>query len=146
AEALSNEENSRTRERLTAIIIALGAVARRTVERLKGSQNAAVRRTAVYLLRQFGGSEALPDLTELLDDNEPQVQREAVRAILNIGTETAYQVLEKALSSGTKRSRDAIMQSVTMLRDEQARAGPLFIYILRHVDHRGALHSIYLRA
>ena len=34
---------------------------------------AAVRRTAIYLLREFGGSEALPDLTELLtiSDDEP---------------------------------------------------------------------------
>jgi HEAT repeat protein len=144
AEALSNEENSRTRERLSAIIIALGAVARRTVERLKGSQNAAVRRTAIYLLRQFGGSEALPDLTELLDDNEPQVQREAVRAILNIGTDHAYKVLEKALEGGTARSREAIMQSILVLRDE--RALPLFLYILQNVDHRGALGTIYLRA
>ncbi len=144
AEALSNEENSRTRERLTAIIIALGAVARRTVERLKSSQNAAVRRTAVYLLRQFGGSEALPDLTELLGDNEPQVQREAVRAILNIGTDHAYRVLEQALAGGTTRSRDAIMQSIGALRDE--RAAPLFIYILQKVDHRGTLSTIYLRA
>src|SRR5207249_10458413 len=126
------------------IIIALGAVARRTVERLKGSQNAAVRRTAIYLLRQFGGSEALPDLTELLDDNEPQVQREAVRAILNIGTDHAYKVLEQALAGGTTRSREAIMQSILVLRDE--RALPLFMYILQHVDHRGALGTIYVRA
>src|SRR6058998_1456018 len=99
-------------------IVALGAVARRTVERLKGSQNAAVRRTAVYLLREFGGSDALPDLTELLDDNEPQVQREAVRAILNIGTEQSYQVLEQALASGTDRSREAIMKAVIGLHDD----------------------------
>mgnify|MGYP003694469511 CR=1 FL=1 len=52
-------------------------------------------------MRQFGGSEALPDLTELLDDNEPQVQREAVRAILNIGTDAAYRILEQALAGGT---------------------------------------------
>jgi HEAT repeats len=144
AEALSSEANSRTRERLTSIIIALGAVARRTVERLKGSANAAVRRTAVLLLRQFGGSEALPDLTELLDDSEPQVQREAVRAILAIGTDRAYRTLEQALASGTTRSREAIMQSISSLRDE--RAVPLFTYILEHVDHRGALGTIYLRA
>ena len=144
AEALSTTENSRARERLTAILIGFGASGRRTVERLKSSPKPAVRRTAVFLLRQFGGSDALPDLTELLDDNEPQVQREAVRAILNIGTDTAYQVLEKALASGTERSRDAIMQSLTTLRDE--RAAPLFVYILRHVDHRGPLSGIYLRA
>ena len=95
-------------------------------------------------MREFGGSDALPDLTELLDDNEPQVQREAVRAILNIGTEQSYQVLETALASGTDRSREAIMQAVIGLRDE--RATPLFTYIVRHVSPRGPLVEVYLRA
>jgi HEAT repeat protein len=144
AEALSVEERVRPRQRLTTILIAFGAVGKRTAERLKSSPNAAVRRTAIYLLREFGGSDALPDLTELLDDNEPQVQREAVRAILNIGTEQSYQVLETALAGGTERSREAIMQAVIGLRDE--RAAPLFTYIIRHVSHRGPLVEVYLRA
>jgi len=144
AEALSAEERTRPRERLTAILIAFGSIGRREVERLKSSPNAAVRRTAVYLLRNFGGSDALPELTELLADNEQQVQREAVRAILNIGTDQAYQVLQQALVSGTATSQEAIMQSVGAVRDE--RAAPLFAYILRNVDHRGQLRSVYLRA
>jgi len=143
AEVLSAEERGRTRERLTAILLAFGSVGRRTVERLKSSPNPAVRRTAIHLMREFGGTEALPDLTELLDDSEPRVQREAVRAILNIGTDRAYQVLEKALTSGTPHSRDAIMQSIALVRDE--RVTPLFGYILRHVDHR-RLTPIYVRA
>jgi HEAT repeats/PBS lyase HEAT-like repeat len=144
AETLSAEERPRTRERLTAILIGFGAVGRRTVERLKSSPNPAVRRTAIYLMREFGGSEALPDLKELLDDSEPQVQREAVRAILNIGTDDAYRILEQALAGGTTRSRDAIMQAVGGVRDE--RAVPLFAYILRRIDHRGPLAPVYLRA
>jgi len=144
AEALSVEERPRTRERLTSVLLAFGSVGRRTIERLKTSQNPAVRRTAIQLMRQFGGSESLPDLTELLDDNEPLVQREAVRAILNVGTDAAFRILEQALTSGTTRSRDAIMQSIGTVRDE--RATPLFSYILGHVDHRGALAPIYLRA
>jgi HEAT repeat protein len=144
AEALSVEERGRTRERLTGILLAFGASGRQMVERLKNSPNAAVRRTAIHLLREFGGSDALPDLTELLDDNEPQVQREAVRAILNIATDHAYQVLEQALTTGTTRSRDAIMQAIGGIRDE--RLTPLFAYILRHIDHRGPLAEVYLRA
>ena len=144
AETLSVEERPRTRERLTSILIAFGAAGRRTVERLKGSQNAAVRRTAILLMRQFGGSEALPDLTELVDDNEPQVQREAVRAILSIGTDEAYRIIEQALAGGTTRTREAIMQALTIQRDE--RSTPLFAYIIQHVDHRGPLASVYLRA
>jgi hypothetical protein len=144
AEALAAEERPRPRERLTAILIAFGAIGRREVERLKHSPNAAVRRTAVYLLREFGGSEALPELAELLNDNESQVQREAVRAILQIGTEPAYHVLEQALTTGTVRARDNIMQALANLRDD--RAAPLFSYILQHIDHRGPLSSIYVRA
>ncbi len=144
AETLSSEERPRTRERLTAILIAFGAAGRRTVERLKSSPNAAVRRTAILLMRQFGGSEALPDLTELVDDTEPQVQREAVRAILNIGSDEAYRILEQALAGGTERTREAIMQSLMVQRDE--RATPMFAYIIRHVDHRGPLRSVYVRA
>jgi len=143
AEALAAEQRSRPRERLTAILVAFGAVARRQIERLKNSANAAVRRTAIQLMRQFGGSEALPELTELLDDTEPQVQREAVRAILNIGTDKAFQVLREALATGSAQSRDAIMQSIGSVRDE--RATPLVAYILRNVDHR-RLTSVYLRA
>ena len=134
AEALSVEERGRTRERLTAILIAFGAVGRRTIERLKNSPNAAVRRTAIHLMRQFGGVDSLPDLTDLLNDSDSMIQREAVRAILNIGTEKAYRVLEEALATGTERSRDAIMLAISMQRDE--RATPLFAYILRHIDHR----------
>ena len=144
AETLSTEDRPHTRERLTAILLAFGSVGRRTIERLKSSPNPAVRRTAVHLMRAFGGSDALPDLTELLDDNEPQVQREALRAILTIGTDHAYRILEQALVTGTPRAREAIMQSISVVRDE--RATPLFTYILRHADHRGALAQIYVRA
>jgi hypothetical protein len=144
AEALSAEDSAATRERLTAILIAFGPAGRRQVERLKLSPNPAVRRTAVYLLREFGGTDALPDLTELLDDNEAQVQREAVRAIMNIGTDRAFRVLEQALVTGSEASREAIMRSLGAVRDE--RAAPLFAYIVSHVDHRGPLGSIYARA
>jgi len=144
AEALSVEERSRTRERLTAILLSFGAAGRVEVEQLKNSANAAVRRTAIRLLREYGGSAALPDLTELLDDAEPAVQREAVRAILTIGTDRGYAILERALATGTERSREAIMQALSAPRDE--RAAPLLIYILAHVDHAGPLAWVYARA
>jgi HEAT repeat protein len=143
AEALSVEERARTRERLAAILLAFGPAGRRTIERLKTSPSAAVRRTAIHLLRQFGGVDALPDLPDLLNDSDAIIQREAVRAILTIGTEKAYRVLGEALATGTERSRDAIMLAISMQRDE--RTTPLFAYILRHVDHR-RLTSIYVRA
>ncbi|MEQ1727284.1 MAG: HEAT repeat domain-containing protein [Vicinamibacterales bacterium] len=143
AEALAAEERTRTRERLTEILVGFGRIGRQQVEQLKSSANPAVRRTAIYLLREFGGSEALPDLTELLDDAEPGVQRDAVRAILTIGTDRGYRVLEQALENGTPQSREAIMQALGS-RDE--RATPLLVYIIEHVDHRGGLQWVYSRA
>ena len=127
AEALSIEERGGTRERLTAILIAFGPAGRRTIERLKTSPNPAVRRTAIHLMRQFGGVDSLPDLTDLLNDSDSMIQREAVRAILNIGTEKAYRVLEEALATGTERSRDAIMLAISM-HARRTRDAPLRLH------------------
>jgi len=144
AEALSIEKRTMTRQRLTQLLLGFGAAGRQAVEQLKGSANPAVRRTAIHLLREFGGSEALPDLTALLDDAEPHIQREAVRAILMIGTEEAYAELQKALVKATDRSRDALMGSVIALRTE--RAIPLFEFIVGRFDRKGPLREAYLRA
>jgi HEAT repeat protein len=144
AESLSVEEHERVRQRLTALLLGFGAAGKQSVERLKNSANPAVRRTAVHLLREFGGSEALPELTTLLDDAEPHVQREALRAILAIGTEEAYDVLRSAMAKGTERTRTSLMVALMGMRDE--RAAPLFGYIVRHVDHRGILRDVFLRS
>jgi hypothetical protein len=144
AEALSAEERTRPRERLTALLLAFGAAGRREAERLKGSPNPAVRRTAIQLLREFGGSDALPVLVGLLGDREPLVQREAVRAILNIGTEHAYGVLKQALAGDMPQAREAVMQALGAVRDE--RATPIFTWVIGHVDHKGPLGTIYRQA
>jgi len=144
AEALASEKVTSTRQRLTQLLLGFGAAGRQSVERLKASANPAVRRTAIYLMREFGGSEALPDLTVLLNDAEPQIQRDAVRAILLIGTEEAYGVLQQALATGTTQTREALTGALVAMRDE--RAIPLFEYIVRKIDRRGPLRSVYLHA
>jgi HEAT repeat protein len=86
----------------------------------------------------------VPDLATLLDDTEPQVQREAVRAILMIGTEEAYSELQKALVTGTDKTRESLVGAMVAMRSE--RAIPLFEFIVRKIDRRGPLRSVYLRA
>ena len=144
AELLAVQERARARQRLTSILLAFGALGRQSAEQLKGSANASVRRVAVHLLREFGGSDALPDLETLLDDAEPHVQREAVRAILLIGTDEAYSVLERALRSASAQSRETILEQLDMAGDE--RAAPLFSYIVRRGDYRKSLRAIYVKA
>ena len=144
AEALAIEKRTATRQRLTQLLLGFGAAGRPAVEQLRASANPAVRRTAIHLLREFGGTEALPDLTALLDDKEPHVQREAVRAILSIGTEEAYAELQRALATGTNQAREALTGALVSMRSE--RAIPLFEYIVRKIDRKGPLRGVYLRA
>jgi hypothetical protein len=144
AEALAAEQRTNVRQRFTQILLGFGADGRKAVEQLRGSVNPAVRRTAIHLLREFGGSDALPDLTALINDTEPHVQRDAVRAILSIGTEEAYAELQRALATGTDQTREALTGALVAMRSE--RAIPLFEYIVRKIDRRGPLRSVYLRA
>ena len=144
ADALAAEDNARTVRRLRDILIGFGTAARQYADELRTSPNPAVRRAAVDLLRALGGEAALPDLRGLLDDGDAQVQREALRAIVQIGTQEAYQALEQALKSGKPHTREAIMQALGSLRDE--RASPLFVHILTHTGHTGPLETVYVSA
>lgn len=143
-EALAAEQSSATIRRLREILLTFGPAGRVYADALRTSPNPAVRRTAIELLRAFGGADALPDLTALIDDAEPAVQREALRAIVQIGTDEAYAALLDALKSGTPRMHGAIMQMLASTRDE--RAAPLYVYILDHTDVRGRLESVYSAA
>jgi hypothetical protein len=143
-EALSVEDRPATRERLTSILVAFGPAGRRTIERLKSSPHLPIRRTALYLLRELGGGDALPTVADILNEAEPQVRREALRSVLNIGSDEAYRILEQALGDADPRTRDAVMQAIRGVRDE--RAVPLFAHVLRHVDYRGPLATVYVRA
>jgi HEAT repeat protein len=67
-----------------------------------------------------------------------------VRAILSIGTEEAYNELQKALATGTNQTREALTTALVAMRNE--RAIPLFEYIVRKIDRKGPLRSVYLRA
>lgn len=144
AEVLSREERTRSRQHLIDILIELGAAGSQAVERLKLSANAAVRRTAVLLLREFGGEDALPDLEALLTDAESHVQRDATRAILALGTDAAYHTLIQALVKRTETSRFAITGVLWALPNEDV--VPLLAHFLCHAPRRGSLWTLHDRA
>jgi HEAT repeat protein len=142
AMALAAEEHNRAIRRLRELLLSFGAAGRQSVEQLKHSPNPAVRRMAIDLLRVFGGREALPELASMLDDADPQVQRESIRAIVQIGTDEAFAVLENALVSGTA-SRDTILQQLINLRDDKA--VPLLCYVLNHTSPKGNLVAVHVQ-
>jgi HEAT repeat protein len=93
-----------------------------------------VRRTAAFLLREFGGTEGLKALIPLLTDTEPLVQREAVQGLVADGSEEASRLLLQTITTASGRSRETLLKELSSVRDE--RAGPVFSYFVRHMDRR----------
>ena len=143
AEALSAEQDARSRRRLRDVLIGFGAQGRDVVQQLMHAPNWEVRRTAAFLLREFGGSEGLKELIPLLTDSEPLVQREAVQGLVLNGSDEAAAILVNALGTVSGRVRGTLVAELTGIRD--ARASPLFIYLVRHLD-RAKHAQVYLAA
>src|SRR6185369_4470981 len=141
AELLAVEENPKSTRRLRELLLGFGAAGRQSVEKLKNSPNPAVRRTAIDLLRAFGGQEALPELVSMLNDADPQVQRESIRAIVQIGTNNAYAVLQRALVSKSA-TRETVLQELLGLRDDKA--APLLCYVLKQTQPTGRFLKVHL--
>ena len=143
AEALSAEQDARARRRLRDILVEFGAAGRESVQQLMNAANWEVRRTAAFLLREFGGAEGLKELVPLLTDNEPLVQREAIQALVLNGSDAASQILLQVLTGTTGRPRQTLIAELGTMRDE--RAAPLFCYLVRHLD-RKAFPAVYIGA
>lgn len=139
AQALATEENVRAIRHVRDLLFGFGAVGRESVEELRLSPNPAVRRTAIDLLRMFGGAEALAELGSMLDDHDPQVQREAIRALVRIGTDDAYALLRRGLTAGG--TKVTILQEIIGLRDD--RVVPLLCAVLNGSAPRGALAEVH---
>ena len=144
AEVLSREERNRPRKHLIDVLTGFGAAGRQAVESLRQSPNAAVRRTAVLLLREFGGQEALPELESLLDDAEPHVQREATRAIATLGVDSAYDTLIRALERGSEQTRTSILGVLWTLPHEDAEQ--VLAHLTVNAPCRGAMWHVHERA
>ena len=143
AEALSSEQDARARRRLRDILLGFGAQGRESVQQLMSAPNWEVRRTAAFLLREFGGTEGLKELVPLLTDTEPLVQREAVQGLIMNGSEEASAILLRALTTATGRTRETLATELLATKDE--RAAPLYCYLVKHMK-RNALPKIYTAA
>ena len=143
AELLSSEKDTRARRRLRDILVGFGVKGRDSVQQLMSAPNWEVRRTAAFLLREFGGAEGIKAMIPLLTDSEPLVQREAVQGLVSDGSEEASRVLTQTITSASGRSRETLIKELTSIRDE--RVGPVFTYLVRHVDRRKE-SQLYLTA
>ena len=143
AEALSSEQDAQSRRRLRDILVGFGAQGRESVQQLMHAPNWEVRRTAAYLLREFGGTEGLKELVPLLTDTEPLVQREAIQALLLNGSDEASGIVLAVLTTTSGRTRETLVSELMAMRDE--RAAPFFCVLVRRLDRR-KLPQIYIAA
>jgi hypothetical protein len=143
AEVLAAEQDARSRRRLRDILIGFGAAGAESVRQLMNASNWEVRRTAAYLLREFGGTESLKEIVPLLADKEPLVQREAVHALLVNGSPEACSILLAALTADRGRMQKALTAEILRMRED--RAAPFFAHVITHAD-RHKLPQLYLAA
>ena len=141
AEVLAAEQDARSRRRLRDILVGFGPRGAESVRPLLNAENWEVRRTAAFLLREFGGAEGLKELVPLLADAEPLVQREAVQGLMMNGSTEAAAILLNALINAKGKTRDTLLNEVMKMRD--VRAAPLYGYLLRHMD-RYSFPDLYM--
>lgn len=132
ATALTAEPDAGVRRTVRDILLRFGADGRSAVKQLLVAPGWEVRQTAALLLREFTGGEGLDELKQLLNDTEPQVQREAIRATILADDEGAYDVLVTVLTEADAQHRATLAQQLTAQRD--ARAVPLCRYLLAHLS------------
>ena len=143
AEGLAAEQDARARRRLRDILVGFGPRGADSIRPLMNATNWEVRRTAAFLLREFGGAEGLKELVPLLSDAEPLVQREAVQGLVLNGSREASAILLKSVMAARGRTRETLTKEALSIRDE--RAAPLFAFVLRELDPR-ALPEVYSAA
>jgi len=141
AEALSVEERDRRRKHLADILLGFGPPGREVIERLCQSPNPAVRRTAVLLLKESGTRDVLPELVALLNDAEAHVQREATRALAELGLEAADDELVRAVAGGPERTRSCVLGALRTL--SHGDAARVWARILLKAPRRGEAWAVH---
>ena len=134
AEVLAGEQDVRARKLLRDLLVGFGPRGAEAVRPLLNAQSWEVRRTAAFLLREFGGAEGLKELVPLLADSEPLVQREAVQGLMMNGSKDAAVILLNALMAAKGPARERLLAEILKMRDQ--RAAPLYAYLVRHMDRR----------
>ncbi len=142
AETLASEQDPKARRRIREVLVGFGARGRQAVQELLNASSWEVRRTAAYLLSEFGGAENLAALEPLISDKEPRVQREALRAVIMSGNEQAFELVLRALAPNS-HARNSIAAELTTMKDE--RVAPLLSYLLPKIDHQ-TLRSLFMTA
>lgn len=113
--ALGNED---VRWLASGALINIGNDAvRKTVLALK-HRNAAIRRNALFVLRQLEARAAAPSIQEALSDPDPGVQVQAIQTIAQFGGEGAQRLVRAKADSIVPQVRDAAIEALPKFGNE----------------------------
>jgi HEAT repeat protein len=145
------------RRQLVSILIAMGDEAFPTIiEELACDDSRRVQRAAM-LLGDMQNPRGVEYLAQLLDGDDPNVRREAARALLRIGTERAIFTLVDALGQdeptalvaasclGSTRNRSALRALIQAVPDEAGRPPAVRIEAIRglgRIRHESAVPAL----
>ncbi len=133
AEALAGEQDAKGRKRLRGVLMDFGDEAIASMHELMQSPSPDVRRTALLLLRELGGAEALDAIEPMLTDSDPKLQRQALRSMLVIREDRAHGRLLRLITEDAAAG-DALTDELSTVRDD--RAAPLCGHLVTQLDHR----------
>ena len=133
AEALAGEDDAKGRRRLRGILTDFGDQAIASMHELMQSPSPEVRRTAMLLLRELGGAEALDAIEPMLTDSDPKIRRQALRSMLVINKDRAHGRLLELVTSNDAACV-ALTDELGSVRDD--RAAPLCGLLVGRLDHR----------
>ncbi len=94
---------------------------RGTVLALK-HRNAAVRRNALFILRQLDARAAAPSIQEALSDPDPAVQVQAIQTVAQFGGEGAHRLVLAKADSRVPMVRDAAIEALPKFGDDSISA------------------------
>lgn len=134
--------SARAREAVAGIIVRLGAGAIAGMAPLTTADDAIVRCLGARILGRIAAPEGVPLLQPLLRGRDPEVAREAVRALSLIDDPAAARAVQTVLRAAVGAVRDAIVAALVAERDP--RVVPVLMGVLDASDPAGEDFAVVL--
>jgi HEAT repeat protein len=140
--AYGRDDGGAAIERITGVLIKLGAPAIHAIGAAMDDSRWFVQRELARALGQIGTPAAIPPLQAMLRRSDPRVLQAAVAALARIDDPGAARALHMALKAATGEARAAVINALVGLKN--ARVVPLLMRILQDSEPFGSEHPLVI--
>ena len=146
-QALDDERVRVRRAALDEVVRTRDLRARAGVLALFDDEDLSVRRAAVFAAGQLRIAEARTPLIDLIitSDDLPELRRDALVALGQVGGDGAFGVLQRALAAPLEEDRQAALRGLGELRDPRAASQLATIFVVSAGTTTGELARFYLQ-